>query len=112
MQKPGIIGILEYSEHFHNCIPTHIQNPVIFTKIGKPCVILEIQNSDTLYNPGNSKPWHTDIPGIFRALKYLKPDTYSGPSHRLKMKCFAKINKSYAVIIFSKALYLRSLPGF
>ena len=30
MQKPGILGILEYSEPFHNCIPTHIQNPVIF----------------------------------------------------------------------------------
>ena len=33
MQKPGIFRILEYSELFHNCIPTHIQNPVIFTKI-------------------------------------------------------------------------------
>ena len=32
-QKPGIIGILEYSEPFHNCILTHIQNPVVFTKI-------------------------------------------------------------------------------
>ena len=33
VQKPGILGILEYSEFFHNCIPTHIQNSVIFTKI-------------------------------------------------------------------------------
>ena len=33
LQKPGILGILEYSVPFHNCIPTHIQNPVIFTKI-------------------------------------------------------------------------------
>ena len=32
-QKPGILGILEYSEPFHNCNPTHIQNSVIFTKI-------------------------------------------------------------------------------
>ena len=32
-QKPDIAGILEYSEPFHNCILTHIQNPVIFTKI-------------------------------------------------------------------------------
>ena len=33
--KHGILGILEYSEPFHNCIPTNIQNPVIFTKIYK-----------------------------------------------------------------------------
>ena len=31
-QKPGILGILEYSKLFHNYIPTYIQNPVIFTK--------------------------------------------------------------------------------
>ena len=35
MQKPGIRGILEYSEFFHYCIPMHIQiqNPAILTKI-------------------------------------------------------------------------------
>ena len=33
MQKPDILEILEYSETFHNCILTHIQNHVIFTKI-------------------------------------------------------------------------------
>ena len=33
MQKPDILGILEYSEPFHNYIPTNIQNPVIFTKM-------------------------------------------------------------------------------
>ena len=32
-QRPGILGILEYSEAFHNCIPTHIKNLNIFTKI-------------------------------------------------------------------------------
>ena len=32
-EKPGILGILEYSESFNNCIPTHIQKPVKFTKI-------------------------------------------------------------------------------
>ena len=30
MQKPGIIG---YSEPFHNCKSTHIQNPATLTKI-------------------------------------------------------------------------------
>ena len=25
-QKPGILGILKYSEPFRNCIPTYIQN--------------------------------------------------------------------------------------
>ena len=33
MQKPGILRILEYWKLFHNCFPTHIQNPSIFTKI-------------------------------------------------------------------------------
>ena len=33
MQKPGILGILGYSEPIRNCISTQIQNPVIFTKI-------------------------------------------------------------------------------
>ena len=32
-QKPGLLGILEYLEPFHNCIPRHIQNPVILMKI-------------------------------------------------------------------------------
>ena len=39
-----MIGILEYSEPFHNCITAHIQNPVIFTKMAIPRVTLEIQN--------------------------------------------------------------------
>ena len=33
MQKSGILGILEYSELFNKCMPTHIHNPVVFTKI-------------------------------------------------------------------------------
>ena len=33
MQKPDILGIPEYSELFHNCIPTQIQNPVMLKKI-------------------------------------------------------------------------------
>ena len=32
-QRPGIFGIMEYSEH--SCIPMHIQNLVIFMKIYK-----------------------------------------------------------------------------
>ena len=48
MQKPGIVEIREYSKTFHNCIAVHIQNPAIFTKIGKPCVTLEIQNPGIL----------------------------------------------------------------
>ena len=54
MQKPDIFGILKCLEPFHNCTPTLIQNPTIFTKIGKP----------TLCNPRNSEPWHIDNPGI------------------------------------------------
>ena len=66
-------------------------------KIGKPCVTLEIQNP-------------TDNPEIFRTLTYLKLDTYSEPSQRFKMECFAKIVKSHNY--FSKVLYLRSLTEF
>ena len=32
MQKPGIFGILEYSERFRYCMPMHIQDPVILKK--------------------------------------------------------------------------------
>ena len=58
MQKPDILGILEYSEPFHNCIPTHIQNPVIFTKIGKLCVTLEYLQSWNIQNPDVFKTGH------------------------------------------------------
>ena len=62
MQEPGIFGIPEYSYS----IPTHIQNPVIFTKLGKPCyVTLEIQNPGIIHNPK-----------IIRTLAYLKRETY------------------------------------
>ena len=42
--KTCICRKVAYLELFHNCIPTHTQNNVIFTKIGKSRVILEIQN--------------------------------------------------------------------
>ena len=48
MQTPSIFGILEYSESLSKCIPTHTQNPVIFTKIGKLWVTLEILNPGIL----------------------------------------------------------------
>ena len=63
-QKPGILGILEHSEPFHICIPTHIQNPVISKAIYK-----------------------------YSELTYLKPDTYLEPSQRFKMEILAKIVK-------------------
>ena len=56
MQEPGIIEMLEYSEPFNNRITTHMQNPVIFTKIGKPCVTLEIRNSGMLTIVKYSEP--------------------------------------------------------
>ena len=52
----AIFRILEYSEAFHNCIPTHNQNPDIFTKIGESCVTLKIQD-----------------PGKLAILKYSEP---------------------------------------
>ena len=84
MQPPGMFTILEYSEPFYNCIQTHIQNPVIFTKKGKPFVTLEIQN-----------PWHIDSPGILGTLSYFKLDLYSQPGQRFKMEYFMKIVKHY-----------------
>ena len=48
MQKPAIFRMLEYSQPFHICIPEHIQNPIIFTKIAKACVTLEIQHRGVL----------------------------------------------------------------
>ena len=78
MQTPGIFGILAYSESFHNCIQMHMQNPAIFTKIVNPS------------NLGNSESWYTENPGIFKTLKYLKPGTYSEPSKKFKVECFAK----------------------
>ena len=36
----------------------HTQNPVIFTKIGKPCVTLEISNPGILAILEYSEPWH------------------------------------------------------
>ena len=39
---------LEYSKPFHNSIPTHIQNIVIFTAIAKTCVTVEIENPGIL----------------------------------------------------------------
>ena len=54
--KKALLTKSMYSEPFQNCIPMHTQKPVIFTKIGKPCVTLEIQN-----------------PGILIILKYSEP---------------------------------------
>ena len=93
-QKLGIFEILEYSEPFHNCIPNHIQNPVIFAKIFKysePCHIYE-----------NLR--------ISRTLTYLKPYTIQNPLKDLRFEFFAKIVRNYNY--YSKALYLRSLTGF
>ena len=92
MKKWGIYGILEYSEPFHNFVSAHIQNPVMFTKIDKPCVILEIQ-----------KLWQS---GISRTLYYLKHHKYVEPSQRFKMECSVKIVTNYNY--FPKALCLRS----
>ena len=54
IQKPGILRILECSELFDNCIPTHIHTP---------CHIYK----------------HLQI---FKTMTYLKPKTYLEPSKR------------------------------
>ena len=50
-QKPGILRILEYSEPFHNYIPTHIQGPVILTKIYKYPELKHTENLTHIQNP-------------------------------------------------------------
>ena len=83
MQEPGILGILEYSELFHNGIATQDQK----------------------------ESWHIyKNLGILITLACLKPSTYLEPSQRFKMEFFAKIFKNYNY--FSKALHLRSLTEF
>ena len=49
------IQMLEYSEPFLDCIPTHTQNLIIFEKIGKPCVTLVVQNIGMLTVPEYSE---------------------------------------------------------
>ena len=72
MQKPDIFGILKCLEPFHNCTPTLIQNPAIFTKIGKPSVILEIRNLGIL-----------TILEYPKTLAYLNFVRYSEPSQKI-----------------------------
>ena len=79
LQKPGMLAILQYSELFYYCIPTHTHNPLILRKIFK----------------------------IFKTLTYLKPSTCSEPSQRIKIEFFAKIVKNYNY--FSITLHLKSL---
>ena len=43
-QKPGTLGILEYSKPFHNCIPMHFQNPAILTKINEDSDIFKARH--------------------------------------------------------------------
>ena len=43
---------------FHNCNPTHIQKPVTFIKIGKPCVTVEIQTPGILTILECPELWH------------------------------------------------------
>ena len=75
-----------HSKLSYNCIVTHIKNPHIY------------ENSLNLCNPENLESEHI-----------WNPETYSEPSQKFKMECFAKI-VSYNY--FSKTIYLRFLTGF
>ena len=48
----------QVSKTWHDWILAHIQNPLIFTQIGKPCVALEMQNSSILTILEYSEPQH------------------------------------------------------
>ena len=95
IQKPSIFRILEYSEPFCNCIPTHIQNPIIFTKIDKSCIPWKFRTL-TYWQSWNIQ--NSDLCKTWKA------------SQKFKMECFPKIVKSY--MYFSKPLYIISLTGF
>ena len=57
IQKPGILWTLECLETFHNCILTHIQSPVIFTKIYEYLKLWHIQNSTHIQKPLKDLRW-------------------------------------------------------
>ena len=81
-QKPGILGILEYSA------PSIIASRRIFRTLSYCKNLL-----------------------IFKILTYLKPSTCSEPSKRFQIEFFfAKIVKKYNYL--SRGLHLRSLTGF
>ena len=50
-QKPGILGILKYSETFHNCILTHTY------KIYEYSELSHIQNATHIQNPLKQLKW-------------------------------------------------------
>ena len=56
-QKPGILGILEYSQTFRNCIPMYIQNVVILTKIYKYSKLWLFKNLTHIQNPLKDLRW-------------------------------------------------------
>ena len=58
LRNPRICRNLAYSEPFHNYILMPIQNPVIYTKIGKPCITLGDYNPGILTNLEYPEPWH------------------------------------------------------
>ena len=96
--KLGIFRILEYLERFHNCISTHIQNPAIFTKIGKRFVTLEIQNTGILTILEYSEPWHI-----------WNPTHIQNPLKDLRWSVMRKHLK--AVIIFPQGYFLDLWQG-
>ena len=65
--EPGILGILKYSELFHNCIPTHIQNPVIFTKIFITLTYLK----PVTYSESSQRFWMEFSPKIIKDYNYF-----------------------------------------
>ena len=77
MQKPGILEILEHSEPFHNCILTHLELCHIYKNLQ-----------------------------IFRTMTYLKPDTYSELSQRLKMEFFLQNSKMLELFFQSALSYI------
>ena len=68
------------------------------------------KNRQALCNTGNSEPWHTDNPGIYKTLTYLKPMYIQNPLKDLRCSFLWKQIK--VVIFFHKLLYLGSLKGF
>ena len=70
MQKPAMLGFLECSEVFHNCIPTQIQNPVIFRKF------MNIQKSDIF----KTNTQRLKIEFFAKIVKKLQLFFQSGPS--------------------------------
>ena len=91
MQISAIYGILKYSEPLHNCFQVHVQNPVIFTKIGK-LSILRFKNHFLTYSAlQNLVPPNLHAFASFSNTKYFQCFVLQLPKQIKLFKSLSKV---------------------